>query len=267
MVRKRDVDDLRIAARLRAGDPLAREAMIRRYLPLARRLAWRYCHTGEPMEDLVQVASLGLVKAVDRWDPDRGFVFTSFAVPTMLGELRRHFRDAGWLVRPPRDLQELALAVERAIGPLSATLGHAPGAAELAQRLGRSPEAVLEAMQASQGRSARPLDEEPLDDPDEPLAAVSGSAARTPATRPRRRGPRWSGSPAGSMRGRARSCAFASTRTSSSGTSPSASAAPRCTCRASSAGPRAPPAPRRRVIAATRGVGRASACPGDASRA
>ena len=94
MVRKRDVDDFRLAARLRAGDPLAREAMIRRYLPLARRLAWRYCHTGEPMEDLVQVASLGLVKAVDRWDPDRGFAFTSFAVPTMLGELRRHFRDA-----------------------------------------------------------------------------------------------------------------------------------------------------------------------------
>ncbi len=171
MVRKRDVDDLRIGARLRAGDPLAREAMIRRYLPLARRLAWRYCHTGEPMEDLVQVASLGLVKAVDRWDPDRGFAFTSFAVPTMLGELRRHFRDAGWLVRPPRDLQELALAVERAIGPLSTTLGHAPGAADLAQRLGRSPEAVLEAMQASQGRSARSLDEEAVDDPDDPFPA------------------------------------------------------------------------------------------------
>src|SRR5215204_464556 len=150
MVRKREMDDFRIAARLRAGDPLAREAMIRRHLPLARRLAWRYAYTGESIEDLVQIASLGLVKAVDRWDPDRGFAFTSFAVPTMLGELRRHFRDTAWLVRPPRDLQELVLAVERGTGPLTATLGHPPGAAELAARRGRSPEAVLEAMQASQ---------------------------------------------------------------------------------------------------------------------
>ena len=174
MARKRDIDDLRIVARLRAGDPLAREAMIRRHLPLARRLAWRYYYTGEPMEDLVQVASLGLVKAVDRWDPDRGFAFSSFAVPTMLGELRRHFRDSAWLVRPPRDLQELVLAVERAIGPLSAALGHAPGAAELAERLGRSPEAVLEAMQASEGRSARPLEEDAGDPPEDALPARRG---------------------------------------------------------------------------------------------
>jgi RNA polymerase sigma-B factor len=111
------------------------------------------------------------VKAVDRWDPDRGFAFSSFAVPTMLGELRRHFRDAGWLVRPPRDIQELALAVERAISPMGATLGRAPAATELAERLGRSPEAIQEAMQAVQGRSARPLEDERSDDPEQLLAA------------------------------------------------------------------------------------------------
>ena len=267
-MRKRDVDDLRIGARLRAGDPLAREAMIRRYLPLARRLAWRYCHTGEPMEDLVQVASLGLVKAVDRWDPDRGFAFTSFAVPTMLGELRRHFRDAGWLVRPPRDLQELALAVERAIGPLSTTLGHAPGAADLAQRLGRSPEAVLEAMQASQGRSARSLDEE----------AVGRSRRSVPgATAARSRGRRLRGRGGEGHRGaahpRARR-ADARDPASSLRRGPPPAGYRRARGLLADARvahppprPRAPPDPRRRLIAATRGVRGASACPGGASRA
>ena len=92
----------------RSRDPADRDALVRRYLPLAGALAARYRHTSEPFDDLRQVASLGLVKAIDRYDPARGTAFTSFAVPTILGELRRHFRDTTWLVRVPRDLQELA---------------------------------------------------------------------------------------------------------------------------------------------------------------
>ena len=82
-----------------------RQLMIERYLPLARSLALRYRRTAEPLDDLIQVASIGLIKAVDRWDPDRGFAFSTYAVPTILGELRRYFRDFTWMVRPPRDLR------------------------------------------------------------------------------------------------------------------------------------------------------------------
>src|SRR4051812_45335802 len=93
--------DRELIRRHRDGDPRAREALVLRYLPLARRLAYRHRRCGEPLDDLFQVASLGLMKAVDRWDPDRGPAFTTFAVPTMLGELRHYFRDATWAVRPP----------------------------------------------------------------------------------------------------------------------------------------------------------------------
>src|SRR3954451_21571152 len=103
--------------------PRFREILIERHLPLARGLAYRYRLSPEPMDDLVQVACVGLVKAADRWDPDRGLAFSSFAVPTILGELRRHFRDATWMVRPPRDLQELCLSVEQARGDLIAAHG------------------------------------------------------------------------------------------------------------------------------------------------
>ena len=95
------------------GDQAAREALVDRFLPLARQLARRYQRGGEPLDDLVQVASLGLLKAIDRFDPARETAFSSFAVPTILGELKRHFRDKGWSVRVPRDLQELAVRVER----------------------------------------------------------------------------------------------------------------------------------------------------------
>jgi RNA polymerase sigma-B factor len=121
-------------ARLRAdGDPLARETLVERYLPLARRLARRYQHTDEPTDDLVQVASIGLIKAVDRFDSSREVMFSSYAVPTILGELKRHFRDRTWSVRVPRDLQELALRVDQTVTRLSSGRRRAPSVSEIAR--------------------------------------------------------------------------------------------------------------------------------------
>ena len=127
-------------------------------MPLARSLALRYRRASEPLDDLVQVASVGLVKAVDRWDAERGLAFSSYAVPTILGELRRYFRDATWDVRPARDLQELCLSVEEARETLWGELGRSPTVADIAERLDRSPEEIVEALQATEGRSVRSLD-------------------------------------------------------------------------------------------------------------
>ena len=151
-------DDRQLMRRHRDGDPRARATLIERHLPLAKNLALRYRLGAEPLDDLVQVASVGLVKAVDGWDPERGFTFSTYAVPTILGELRRYFRDATWLVRPPRDLLELTLSVERARSRVNTTHGREPTAADLAAHLGRSREAVLEALQAASGRSAYALE-------------------------------------------------------------------------------------------------------------
>jgi RNA polymerase sigma-B factor len=155
---RRGTEDVRLARRHRGGDRRAREILIARYLPLARNLASRYRGTPEPFDDLVQVAALALVKAVDRWDPDRGLAFSSYAVPTILGELRRYFRDVTWAVRPPRALQELCLAVELARAELSSANGREPTVADLAERVGRPLEEVLEALYATAGRSAHSLD-------------------------------------------------------------------------------------------------------------
>jgi len=135
-----------------------RNELIERHLPLARALAARYRRGPEPFDDLVQVASIGLVKAAERWDPARGNAFSSYAVPTILGELRRYFRDSTWDVRPARDVQELCLAVEEARDELWLELGRSPTVSDLSQRVGRAPEEVMEALQASDGRSLRSLD-------------------------------------------------------------------------------------------------------------
>jgi RNA polymerase sigma-B factor len=135
-------------------DPSTRGALVERFLPLARSLARRYEHPGEPLDDLFQVASLALVMAIDRYDPDRGYAFTSFAVPTIVGELKRHLRDRTWVVRPPRELQELTLRLDRATRTLAQTLDRAPTAGELARAVGTDEEHVVEALQARAGRSA-----------------------------------------------------------------------------------------------------------------
>jgi RNA polymerase sigma-B factor len=150
--------DEELFAGARKGDARAREQLIERYLPLASTLARRYQRSEEPLEDLVQVASLGLLKAIDRFDTGRDVAFSSFAVPTILGELKRHFRDRTWSVRPPRDLLELALRVDRAVAELSLGKRHAPTVTELAEAVNVTEEQVLEALQAAGAYHAGSLD-------------------------------------------------------------------------------------------------------------
>jgi RNA polymerase sigma-B factor len=143
----------------RTRDPRAREVLVERYLPLARSLARRYRRSSEPLEDLEQIASLALVKAVDGFDPARGTAFSSYAVPSIAGAIKRHFRDFGWSLRMPRDLQELALRVERVSEELSGPTGAAPTAAEIARHAGVGIEDVLEAREAYRSLHAVSLDE------------------------------------------------------------------------------------------------------------
>jgi RNA polymerase sigma-B factor len=160
-------EDRRLLERYhRDGDLAAREALVQRFLPLARQLARRYQRGGEPLDDLIQVASLGLLKAIDRFEPDRPSAFSSFAVPTILGELKRHFRDRGWSVRVPRDLQEMAVRVERVSEELSRGLGRAPTPAEIGEHIGATTEQVLEAREAAGAYRAVSLDR-PRDDDEE----------------------------------------------------------------------------------------------------
>jgi RNA polymerase sigma-B factor len=184
-------EDRRLLERYhRHGDPAAREALVERFLPLARQLARRYQRGGEPLDDLVQVASLGLLKAIDRFEPDRPTAFSSFAVPTILGELKRHFRDRGWSVRVPRDLQEMTVRVDRTAEALAGELGRAPTPAEIAERIGITTEQVLEAREAAGAYRAvsldRPRDDEEddasdwmgVDDPGFGLAEDSATVER-----------------------------------------------------------------------------------------
>ena len=154
----------------RERHPIDREALLERYLPLARHLAHRY-GGGREQEDVEQVASLALLKAIDRFDPSRGIAFTSFAVPTILGEVKRYFRDLGWSVRVPRSLQELAASVEKVIEELTGELGRTPTTNEIAHRCDVSPERVLEARAAISAHHPDSLDRPTHDDELEPRAA------------------------------------------------------------------------------------------------
>jgi RNA polymerase sigma-B factor len=139
-------------------DPSLREELVRNYLPLARTIARRYESRRVPIEDLMQVAAIGLMKAIDRYEPERGIAFSSYAVPTMVGEVQRHFRDHSWGVRPPRELQERAQRVLNANRDLGAELGRPPTTGELAARLQLSLEQVVDALQACQARDLTSLD-------------------------------------------------------------------------------------------------------------
>jgi RNA polymerase sigma-B factor len=136
----------------------AREELVERFIPLARDLALRYSYTDEPFDDLLQVASLGLLKAIDRYEPDRGNKFTSYAAPTILGELKRHFRDKGWALRVPRRLQETGLRINKVTEELWQRLGRTPTVREIAKAAGLPEDEVLEAMDAVQAYSTASLD-------------------------------------------------------------------------------------------------------------
>jgi RNA polymerase sigma-B factor len=153
------------------GDARARDELVDRFLPLAYALALRYQHSCEALEDLVQVASVGLLKAIDRFDPSRGIAFSTYAVPTMLGEIRRHFRDRTWAVRVPRGLQELSLRVDGVVAGLAGQ----PSVAQIAVAVGASAEEVLEALQAGGSYHALSFDASGGTDPDAPtLGALLG---------------------------------------------------------------------------------------------
>ena len=152
---------------------------MQRFLPLAARLAQRYHRGAEPLEDLVQVASVGLLKAIDRFDPERGVAFSSFAVPTIAGELKRHYRDKGWALKVPRHLQELALRVNRTTDRLAHDLGRAPTGAEIAEALEVTLEEVLEAREAATAYRAESLDR-PAGDEQDATAGVDALSAHEP---------------------------------------------------------------------------------------
>jgi RNA polymerase sigma-B factor len=167
----------RLFARYRRDhDPATRDALVAHFLPLAYHLARRY-HRGADADDLQQGASLGLLKAIDRFDPGRGLAFTSFAVPTILGELKRYFRDHGWTVRVPRDLQELRLRVDAISQTLTGELGRSPTPAELAERANATTEQILEAVAAATAHHPDSLDQPLSDEGDD---AIDFLAAEEP---------------------------------------------------------------------------------------
>jgi len=137
-----------------------RDDLVVAYLSLARYLAAKFANRGEPLDDLIQVATLGLLKAIDRFDLERGVEFTTYATPTIVGEIKRYFRDKGWAVKVPRRLQELNLAVNRALEKLTVDLGRSPTVAELAAHLGASEEDVLQAQELGQAYNLLSLDTE-----------------------------------------------------------------------------------------------------------
>ena len=155
-VRADEPDVLALFAEL--PEPHARDALVRRFLPLAEHLARRFAGRGESPEDLAQVASLGLLHAIDRFDPEREVQFSTYAAVTIVGELKRHFRDKGWSVRVPRNLQESAMLVNKTIASLWQEVGRSPTVAEVAVRAQLSEDEVVEAMEAVQAYSASSID-------------------------------------------------------------------------------------------------------------
>ena len=156
------------------GDLQAREELIEQYMSLVRSLARRYSYRGEQLEDLVQIGAIGLIKAIDRFDLDRGVELTTYATPNIIGEIKRHFRDKGWSVRVPRGLQELNVRLSRLIERLTVELGRSPKIAELAEAAGVTEEEVLEALESSRAYSSLSLSGGGGDDDDDldPLESI-----------------------------------------------------------------------------------------------
>ncbi|MFH8799973.1 RNA polymerase sigma factor SigF [Streptomyces sp. NPDC017936] len=152
-----------------------RNKLVRMHLPLVEHLARRFRNRGEPLDDLTQVATIGLIKSVDRFDPDRGVEFSTYATPTVVGEIKRHFRDKGWAVRVPRRLQELRLALTTATAELSQLHGRSPTVHELAEKLAISEEEVLEGLESANAYSTLSLDVPDTDDESPAVADTLGA--------------------------------------------------------------------------------------------
>ncbi|MFI6438780.1 RNA polymerase sigma factor SigF [Streptomyces sp. NPDC050759] len=152
-----------------------RNRLVRMHLPLVEHLARRFRNRGEPLDDLTQVATIGLIKSVDRFDPDRGVEFSTYATPTVVGEIKRHFRDKGWAVRVPRRLQELRLALTTATAELSQQHGRSPTVHELAEKLAISEEEVLEGLESANAYSTLSLDVPDTDDESPAVADTLGA--------------------------------------------------------------------------------------------
>ncbi len=170
-------DDMALLRRYREGGDLqAREQLIEQYMSLVRSLARRYAYRGEPLDDLVQIGAIGLIKAIDRFDVDRGVELTTYATPNIIGEIKRHFRDKGWSVRVPRGLQELNVRLSRLMEQLTVELSRSPTIPELAKAAGVEEEQVLEALESGRAYSSLSLsgggggDEDDLD----PLESLGG---------------------------------------------------------------------------------------------
>jgi RNA polymerase sigma-B factor len=174
-----DDDDL-IRRYHQGGDVRARQELIERHLGFVRRLAQRYAHRGETIDDLTQVGCVGLIKAVDRYDGKHKVTLATYAAPNILGEIKRHFRDKGWSVRVPRDVQELNVRLGRVVDELTSRLGRSPSVEELAEATDSSPEQVVEALESSRAYSTVSLSER-SDDPDDegghPLEALGDEDA------------------------------------------------------------------------------------------
>jgi RNA polymerase sigma-B factor len=170
-------DDQLLQLHYECRDVAARDQLVKRFMPLARKLALRYMHTTEPLADLVQVACIGLLNAIERFEPGRGKKFTAYAVPTIVGELKRHFRDKGWSVHVPRDLQERALAVSRHSARLSSELGRSPTLAELSDAIECTVEQTIEAVDAAHNYHPVSLDAPVVHEEDDncPLGETLGT--------------------------------------------------------------------------------------------
>jgi RNA polymerase sigma-B factor len=162
------------------GDVEAREQLIEQYLPLVRSLARRYSYRGEQLEDLVQVGCIGLIKAIDRFDVDRGVELTTYATPNIIGEIKRHFRDKGWSIRVPRGLQELNVKLSKLIEELTVQLERSPTIPELAKAASVEEEEVLEALETGQAYSTLSLSAPSSGDDNEDLDPLESLGALEP---------------------------------------------------------------------------------------
>jgi RNA polymerase sigma-B factor len=170
----RDALKVKFAEFARTRDPVLRDELVNAHIGLAEYLARRFTNRGEPLDDLTQVASLGLLKAIDRFDPERGLEFSTYATPTIVGELKRHFRDKGWAVRVPRRVQELHLRLGSVVSTLSQEFGRSPTIGEIARAASASEEEVLEAIEAGHAYRFTSLDAPASSEDESTLAAQLG---------------------------------------------------------------------------------------------